>query len=298
MTAKTKTRTNKQIVQDFFLTLGIVIFLIIGVGALVYPMVRNSFNDLLGDQIMARELSHQKSAQAIADQMAERKKIAREKALEDPYSEESLKELHYDPITLPIYVEHLIAEIYIPSIKQYLPVFDNSSEQFLDVGASWLPTSSLITGGVGSHSAVAGHSGIPSATLFNNVPKMKKGDLVIYKISGEYIAYKVFKITKVGANDRGAIVPELDKDLTTLVTCVPIGINTHRLLVTGERVPFTPTMLKAVKAIQASKKTEHLWLWLGLSLLVLLLLVWLIFAVKKLRKQLRQQKEDDAHLRG
>ncbi|MFZ1356231.1 MAG: class C sortase, partial [Lactococcus raffinolactis] len=78
---------------------------------------------------------------------------------------------------------------------------------------------------------------------------------------------------------------DADKDQTTLVTCVPIGINSHRLLVTGERVPFTPDMLKKVKAMQASKKTNHLWLWLGLGILVLFLFIYLFFAVKKLRKR-------------
>ena len=292
MFKKTRKTQSKKSIQDFLLTLGIVICVLVGVGALVYPMVRNSLNDVMVDRIMSAQERQQKTAQAISDQMAKRQEVARQKSLKDPYSQESLNELTYDPITLPIYVKHMIGEIYLPTIKQYLPIFDNSSDQFLQVGASWLATSSPISGGTGNHSVVAGHSGIPSATLFNDVPQLKKGALIIYKVAGNYLAYKVVKIRKVTADNATAISHVADKDQTTLVTCVPIGINSHRLLVTGERVPFTPNMLKAVKAVQTTKKTNHLWLWLALSLLVLLLLVWLIFAVKKLRKQ----KENSGYL--
>lgn len=292
MTQKTLKIQSKKKLQDFLLTLGIVICVLVGIGALVYPMVRNSLNDVMVDRIMSAQERQQKTAQAISEQMAKRQEVARQKSLKDPYSQESLNELTYDPITLPIYVKHMIGEIYLPTIKQYLPIFDNSSDQFLQVGSSWLATSSPISGGTGNHSVVAGHSGIPSATLFNDVPQLKKGALIIYKVAGNYLAYKVVKIRKVTADNATAISHEADKDQTTLVTCVPIGINSHRLLVTGERVPFTPNMLKAVKAVQTTKKTNHLWLWLALSILVLLLLVWLIFAVKKLRKQ----KENSGYL--
>ncbi|GHU44379.1 hypothetical protein FACS1894193_12710 [Bacilli bacterium] len=285
MTQKTPKTQSKKRFQDFLLTLGIVICVLVGVGALVYPMVRNSLNDVLVERMMSVQERQQKSAREISDQMAKRQEVARQKSLEDPYSQESLNELTYDPITLPIYVKHMIGEIYLPTIQQYLPIFDNSSEQFLQVGATWLATSSPISGGTGNHSVVAGHSGIPSATLFNEVPKLKKGELIIYKVAGNYLAYKVSKISKVTADNATAIRHEADKDQTTLVTCVPIGINSHRLLVTGERVPFTPSMLKAVKAMQASKKTNHLWLWFGLSLLVILLLIYLLLAMRKLRRR-------------
>ena len=248
-------------------------------------MVRNSLNDVMVARIMSVQERQQKSAREISEQMAKRQEVARQKSLKDPYSQESLNELTYDPITLPIYAKHMIGEVYLPTIKQYLPIFDNSSEQFLQVGAAWLATSSPISGGTGNHSVIAGHSGIPSATLFNDVPQLKKGELIIYKISGNYLAYEVVNINKVTANDATAISHDADKDQTTLVTCVPIGINSHRLLVTGERVPFTPDMLKKVKAMQASKKTNHLWLWLGLGILVLFLFIYLFFAVKKLRKR-------------
>ena len=285
MSHQTPTSQSKKRVQDFLLTLGIVICVLVGVGALVYPMVRNSLNDVMVERIMSTQEKQQKSAREISEQMAKRQEMARQKSLKDPYSQESLNELTYDPITLPIYAKHMIGEVYLPTIKQYLPIFDNSSEQFLQVGAAWLATSSPISGGTGNHSVIAGHSGIPSATLFNDVPQLKKGELIIYKISGNYLAYEVVNINKVTANDATAISHDADKDQTTLVTCVPIGINSHRLLVTGERVPFTPDMLKKVKAMQASKKTNHLWLWLGLGILVLFLFIYLFFAVKKLRKR-------------
>ncbi len=294
MMQKTPRLQARKSIQDFLLTLGIIICVLVGVGALVYPMVRNSLNDAVVDQIMSAQVKQQKDAKAISDQMLKRQEVARNKSLEDPYSQESLNELTYDPITLPIYVKHMIGEIYLPTIKQYLPIFDNSSDQFLQVGASWLATSSPISGGSGNHSVVAGHSGIPSATLFNDVPQLKKGALIIYKVAGNYLPYKVVKIRKVTADDVTAIRHEGDKDQTTLVTCVPIGINSHRLLVTGERVPFTPSMLKAVKAIQETKKTQHLWLFIGLGLLILLIFIRIFFAIKKLRRQLRVVPEVEA----
>lgn len=269
---------------DLFLTLGILLCLIVGVGALAYPLLRNTVNDKLVDQIIAKEADKQKTSQALAEQMKTRQEVARQKSLDDPYSQESLNELHYNPITLPIYLNHLLGDIYLPSIGQYLPIFDNSSEQFLQTGSAWLPLYSPLTGGLGQHSVVAGHSGIPSATLFNNVPKMKKGDLIIYKIAGDYLAYRVFQMTEVPATEREAIIYEADKDLTTLVTCVPIGINTHRLLVTGERIPFTPSMMAKIKGMKEKKSSLTLWLYLGLSLIGLIILIILIRSIRSYLK--------------
>ncbi|GFH40388.1 class C sortase [Pseudolactococcus insecticola] len=248
---------RKTGLRDVLLTLGMVVSLTIGAAALAYPSLANAYSDWYADRLIAKRTQDKKSQEALAAQMAKRQEEARGEALLDPYSDESLNGLVSDPISIDIYAKHMIGEIFLPAISQYLPVFDVASDQFLARGAAWLASSSKITGGAGTHSVVSGHSGIPKASLFNNIAKLKKGDLIIYKVGDVYEAYQVFQKKTVKPEDSKAIAVKSGEDLTTLVTCTPIGINSHRLLVTGRRVPFTPSMLKTVKNITKETKTKN-----------------------------------------
>ncbi|SJZ39822.1 sortase A [Pilibacter termitis] len=285
---KLKPTTYKKL--EFLLTLGFVLTLAGAVGIFSYPHVMNALNDRMVDEILTNKHVEEKTAEKLSEQMKQRQEVARQKALQDPYSAESLHELSYDPITIPIYAKHVIGEIYLPTIKHSLPIFDNSSEQFLQRGATWLATSSDLTGGVGKHSIVAGHSGIPHARLFNEVPKLKVGDLILYKIANEYYAYKIFEQKKVTPDQSQKVLLDKNRDLTTLVTCVPIGINSHRLLITGERVPFTPTMMKEIENIQQEKKKTDTRIFLLLGSGCVLLIIVLFLVIRNYRKGRGERK--------
>jgi sortase A len=231
--------------------------MLIGVGALLYPTVSNAFNDWYATDLIEANNKQRKSATDLEKQMRKRQQTHKKSQLKDPYSQASLDALSFDPITTEVYVAHMVGEIFLPTIQQHLPIFDNVGEQFLQRGAAWLSSSTTLFGGLGGHSAVSGHSGIPGSKLFNDLHKLQLGDLILYKLADEYLAYKIFSKIEVKPSETKAYAKNPKKDLTTLITCTPIGVNSHRLLITGERVDFEPAMLSKIKQTGIDKANAN-----------------------------------------
>jgi len=134
-----------------------------------------------------------------------------------------------------------IATVTIPAIDVMLPVMHGTTDDILDLGAGHYYGSSLPVGGIGTHTAISAHSGLVSKEFFTRLPELMIGsEFTISSVAGD-LRYKVTDISKVTADEAfDAIYIDPNRDLATLITCVPIGINTHRLLVTGERMPDVP----------------------------------------------------------
>lgn len=126
--------------------------------------------------------------------------------------------------------------IEIPKIDVYLPVYHGVSEEVLRIAVGHIEGTSLPVGGTGTHCAVSGHRGLPSARLFTSLDEMEKGDLFMIRILDEVLTYEVDRILTVEPDDMSGIELEPGKDLCTLVTCTPYGVNSHRMLVRGHRV--------------------------------------------------------------
>lgn len=131
----------------------------------------------------------------------------------------------------------VIARLQIPSIGVDLPVYPDSKDETLKKGAGHLEGSSLPVGGAGTRSVITAHSGMPTKRMFDRLPKTEVGDQVYLTVLGQTLTYEVTG-QRVDTPEDGSkhIQPQADKDLLTLVTCTPYGVNTHRLLVTAERV--------------------------------------------------------------
>jgi sortase A len=134
----------------------------------------------------------------------------------------------------------LMGRIVIPSIKADLPIYHGTSDPTLAQGIGHLEGTSLPVGGKGTHAVLAGHRGLASATLFTNLNEVKDGDTFTIYVFGETLTYKVFSVKVVDPDQTKELDPVAGKDLVTLVTCTPIGINSQRILVTGERELPTP----------------------------------------------------------
>lgn len=139
------------------------------------------------------------------------------------------------------YLQHLdllsvMARIRVPSVQMDLPVYHGTDEQTLAMGAGHLFGTSLPVGDAGTHAVITGHTGITNATLFDNLIDVRGGDLMAVDALNETLTYRVTQIQTVLPNETDALRMVADKDLLTLITCTPYGVNTHRLLVTGERV--------------------------------------------------------------
>ncbi len=132
--------------------------------------------------------------------------------------------------------DEVMARVSIPAIDVDLPIYHGAPDQTLRRGAGHLYGSSLPVGGTSTHAVLTGHSGLPQATLFSNLKDLVEGDDIVIEVLGEKLLYRVTETSVVDPTDISLLGVEQGRDLLTLVTCTPIGINTHRLIVQAERV--------------------------------------------------------------
>lgn len=139
-----------------------------------------------------------------------------------------------------------MARIRIPSIGVDLPIYHGTSDDTLLKGAGHLQGSHLPVGGVSTHSVITAHRGLANATMFSDLDNVSIGDTFTIEVFGDVLTYRVREKRVVEPEDTDSLRPVAGEDLVTLVTCTPLGINSHRILVTGERV--TPTPIEDVEA--------------------------------------------------
>lgn len=133
-----------------------------------------------------------------------------------------------------------MARLKLPAIDLDLPVYHGTSERTLLRGAGHLQGTSLPVGGDGTRSVLTGHRGLANAEMFSRLDEVTVGDTFIIEVLGEVLTYRVERVQVVEPDQTEEIRPRPGRDLVTLVTCTPLGINTQRILVTGERVTPTP----------------------------------------------------------
>ena len=134
----------------------------------------------------------------------------------------------------------VMAYIDIPKINVYLPVQHGTDADTLENSVGHVVGTSLPVGGSSSHAVLSAHSGMASSKLFSDIDQLAEGDTFYIHVLGDTLAYQVDNIATVLPTDTSLLQIEDGKDLVTLVTCTPFGVNTHRLLVRGHRVPYTP----------------------------------------------------------
>lgn len=125
--------------------------------------------------------------------------------------------------------------ITIPSIGVDLPIYHGVTGEGMDHGVGHEPHSSLPVGGPSTHAVLAGHTGLPSAVIFDKLDKLHVGDYFVLQVLDEDLAYRVTSTEVVLPDDTSSLAIQKDKDLVTLVTCTPYGVNSHRLLIHAER---------------------------------------------------------------
>ena len=162
----------------------------------------------------------------------------------------------------------VMAYVDIPKINVYLPVQHGTGAETLEKSVGHVVGTSLPVGGSSTHAVLSAHSGMASSKLFSDIDQLKLGDTFFVHALGDILAYEVDSINTVVPTDTSLLQIEEGKDLVTLVTCTPFGVNTHRLLVRGHRVPYTPeqeTTAVEEKAA-ASSWTQHYLAGLGIGL--------------------------------
>ena len=226
-------------------TICAVVLFLTALGLTLYPLISNYVNQKYASEIQTayQELIQQTDDSVL--QEVKRRAIAYNLAITpgtaDTYSEESLLSAAKDyNDQLNIAGNGIMGYVEIPKIQVHLPIYHGTDAEVLDRGVGHLLGSSLPVGGENTHTILSGHSGMASQKMFTDLEQLTQGDVFYLNVLNETLAYQVTEINTVlpYETDLLGIVP--GEDLCTLVTCTPYGINTHRLLVRGHRVPNTP----------------------------------------------------------
>ena len=179
----------------------------------------------------------------------------------------------------------VMAYVDIPKINVYLPVQHGTDVDTLEKSVGHVVGTSLPVGGSSTHAVLSAHSGMASSKLFSDVDQLEKGDTFYIHVLGEVLAYEVDNINTVLPTDTSLLQIEEGKEFVTLVTCTPFGVNTHRLLVRGHRIPYTPEQATAAAAEKpaASSWMRHYLIGLGIGLGAVAVIGGAYFLVRRVR---------------
>lgn len=179
----------------------------------------------------------------------------------------------------------VMAYVDIPKINVYLPVQHGTDADTLEKSVGHVVGTSLPVGGSSTHAVLSAHSGLASSKLFSDIGQLAVGDVFYIHVLGEVLAYKVDAVHTVLPTDTSLLQIEDDKDYITLVTCTPFGVNTHRLLVRGHRVPYVPEQEAPAAAEKpaASSWTQHYLTGLAVGLGAVTVVGGTYFLVRRVR---------------
>lgn len=184
----------------------------------------------------------------------------------------------------------IMGYVEIDKIDVRLAIYHGTDDTVLQVGAGHVEGTSLPTGGAGTHCAISGHSGLPSALLFTNLDRLAVGDTFSLHILNDVLTYRVDQILVVEPFDLTALEIVPDKDFCTLVTCTPYGINSHRLMVRGERTQSAPpAQQQGAQTTELAPVTDIYALAPSLIVIIMLLIVFLLLLMLE-RKTRRTKK--------
>lgn len=242
-----KPKNNKG--NLLFKSIMLVLFLS-GLITFSYPFLADAVNDIHDQLTIERyqkdysELNKHQKEEHLKKMQEDNKKLIENNKLtnipgmglvKDPF-DEATKDIQ-DP-GQKYFKDHMIGAIFIPKIKVSQPVFDTTNTMLLDKGVTLLQGTSFPIGGKGTHAVLTGHSGLPDKKIFTDLEKLQKGDTFYINVSGKKLAYRIESFKKVLPDNIDDLTIEDNLDQVTLVTCTPYMVNTHRLLVTGVRVPY------------------------------------------------------------
>lgn len=269
-----------------------VIIFMTGLGIASYPFISNMVAQRHASQVVKDyETNVEQMDEEKIDAMKEAAKKYNEQlsnvvSVDDENENNEQGESYADLLN----IGESLGYITIPKIDLNLPIYNGTSQDVLSKGVGHMEQSSYPLGGEGTHCVLTGHRGLPSAVLFTDLDKLEIGDEFYLHVLDEILAYKVDQIKVVEPNESGDLEIVDGKDYCTLVTCTPYAINSHRLLVRGERTEYKGEQDKQTKnQMQTGALTKRIvdvWPWLlGAFLVAVLIESGIFFSILKRKKQ-------------
>jgi len=290
-----KKKTLKQRIPEILL----ILVFIIGLGIFLYPTVSDQWNRYRQSLLIA---TYTQSVSGMTEGQYDEAWAEAEAYNATITSNAFTGDIFENPVNgeedqaywsaLNINGDGVMGYVSIPKINQEIPIYHGTSDQVLQKGCGHLDGTKLPIGGLGCHSVLSAHRGLPSAKLFTDIDKLTTGDKFYLHILDQTLAYEVDQVLPMVDKDdlitlSDAMQNVEGQDYVTLLTCTPYGVNSHRLLVRGHRVEYLgedentdtipETMLKSVQ--------NYYMLYLLLALAAAVLIVLLIRLIKRLKKR-------------
>ena len=278
------------------LTIAPPILLLAGILVLLYPVFATQYNNQRQERIASQfsAVAENVGPDAVAESLRRADEYnlrASESPILDPWLDAQRPgTAQYQDYLSQLNLNEVMATIKIPSINVNLPIYHGTENATLDKGIGHLFGTALPVGGESTHTVLTGHTGLGNATMFDQLTSVKMGDYFYIETAGRHLKYQVTDIRVVLPHETESLNKVDGKDLATLITCTPYGINTHRLLVTGERVPMDDA---AVAAEAARVKGTVMKPWM-IAVIAAVVLILVVSAVIWLRSRTRKDEDPQA----
>lgn len=267
----------------------IVFAMIVALGMILYP----DLSELVNSYSQSKMISAY--SEAAEDQSDLQKTLQLENAVDfnnelfaggssiGTYSASLQKKYEY---LLDINGTGVIGSIDVPKVNIHLPIYHGTSDSALGAGVGHLEGTSLPVGGENSHAVLSGHTGMPSARLFTGIDQLEIGDTFTIRVLDDVLSYEVDEINTVLPKEIEFLKVQEGKDLVTLMTCTPYGINSHRLLIRGHRIPTINLPAKSDFAQMLAEVSIHpLYLVLGVTASLIFFMIFVFLILERRKKQ-------------
>ena len=275
-----------------------ILMFLLALGITLYPLISNWYNERHQSEIhtqyeeMMEQIDDTELLEARAAAADYNATLVPGTQSGDSFSQEAIREAseNYDSL-LNMAGDGIMGYVEIPMIRVDLPIYHGTETETLDVGIGHLLGTSLPVGGESTHSVLTAHSGMATQKLFSDLDQLEHGDVFYLQILGETLAYQVDVINTVLPHDTTYLGITEGKDHCTLVTCTPFGVNTHRLLVRGTRIPYEEAEVIVEEQLLIEEPPASTWeqqyikgILTGLGAVVLIAVLFLAWRFYKRRK--------------
>lgn len=269
----------------------LIMVLITGLSLLLYPTVSNFWNQRYRNRAIS---VYGESVDNLDDGRYDElwsQAIAYNQSLTERGNEYILtdeQKLEYGEC-LNLLGDGIMGYVEIPKIDVMLPIYHGTDESILQIAVGHLEWTSLPTGGESTHCVISGHRGLPSAKLFTDIVELAVGDRFMLNVLNEVLTYEVDQILVVEPTETDDLLIEEGKDLCTLVTCTPYGVNSHRLLVRGHRVESAENQAN-VRVTADAIQIEPMFVAAIVFVPMLFLLMIVIIVVDSIKKRIKRKR--------
>lgn len=291
------TKRNNKKKSNLVSNIMITLLFVVGLLVLLYPTISDTWNRYRNQKLIVEY--DDVLATLTEEDYSKLWKDAREyndkhvvNVFSDTFNDEDYQLTHpYDQLLNPT-GDNIMGYIDVPKLGQRLAIGHGTGAYILERGVGHVEGTSLPIGGPSTHAVLAGHRGLPSAKIFSDMDQIEKGDKFFLYILNEVLAYEIDQIEVVLPDEADLLQIEKGQDLVTLLTCTPYGVNSHRMLVRGHRIPYEPEDIIEQRNKWSLNERERPILIAvgGLIILFIIIIVMKMIAAKKKRKKEEAKK--------